>query len=140
MRKVIGTILGIAAMMLCVVVPILMLAGISGMIWGGRVFSGPQPKSDPATTFAAVSMLLAISIGVYCTFCLISLPIFASFGVRIVSKRQTKPDSTVALARMMRTLALRYASLMDKLVEQQGPNQAMERTADRGTLHSPLLR
>jgi hypothetical protein len=111
--------LGFAAMLLGVVVPILIMAGVSGMIWGCRVFSGPQPKGDPATTFATVSMIIGIPIGVWGAFCLLSLPIFAYFGVRVVRKRQIGPDKTVALARSMKQAALRYAALMDKLIDQE---------------------
>ena|SRR5215216_5974723 len=119
MRKLIGTVLGYAALLLGVVVPITMLSGVSGMIWGCRVFSGPQPKYDPATTFAVLSIVVAIPIGVYLAFYFISLPIFASFGVRIVSKRQTRSATAIDFARSVKALALWYARLMDRLIEQE---------------------
>ena len=119
MRAVIGAVLGFAAMLLGVLIPILIMAGISGMIFGCRVFHGPQARGDPATTFAIVSMIIGIPVCVWTVFCLVSLPIFAYFGVRVVPKRQIRPDKTVALARSMKEVALRYAALMNKLIDQE---------------------
>jgi hypothetical protein len=118
-RAFIGAVLGFAAMLLGVLVPILIMFGLGGMIWGCRVFSGPQPKGDPATIFATVSMIVGIPIGVWGAFCFLSLPIFAYFGVRAARKRQIEPDKTVCLARSMKQTALRYAALMDKLIDQE---------------------
>ena len=118
-RKLIGTALGYAALLLGVAIPLLMLAGVSGMIFGCRVFHGPQAKGDLATTFAIVSIIIGIPICVWTVFCLVSLPIFAYFGVRVVPKRPTRPNKTVALARSMKEIALRYAALMDKLIDQE---------------------
>ena len=86
MRAFIGAVLGFSAMLLGVLIPILMMAGVAGMIFGCRVFSGPQAKGDPATTFATLSIIIGIPVGVWTAFCLLSLPIFAYFGVRVVTK------------------------------------------------------
>jgi hypothetical protein len=118
-RKLIGTALGYAALLLGVAIPLLMLAGVSGMIFGCCVFHGPHAKGDLATTFAIVSIIIGIPICVWTVFCLVSLPIFAYFGVRVVPKRPTRPNKTVALARSMKEIALRYAVLMDKLIDQE---------------------
>jgi hypothetical protein len=119
MRAFIGAVRGFGVMLLGVLIPILMMAGVAGMIFGCRVFSGPQAKSDPAAIFATASMIIGIPIGVWTSFCLLSLPIFTYFGVRVVTKRQIRPDKTVALARSMKQAALRYAALMDKLIDQE---------------------
>ena len=119
MRAFIGAALGFCAMLLGVLIPILMMAGVAGMIFGCRVFSGPQAKDDPATIFATASMIIGIPICVWTVFCLVSLPIFAHFNVRVVSKRRKGPDKTAAMARSMKETALRYAALMDKLIEQE---------------------
>jgi hypothetical protein len=119
MRAVIGALLGFAAMLLGALVPILMISGISGMIFGCRVFDGPQLKNDPVTTFVIVSIVIGINVGVWTAFCLFSLPIFAHFGVSIVGKR-TGSGKIFAVVRSMKAVALRYASLMDKLIDQEG--------------------
>jgi hypothetical protein len=95
MRAVIGAVLGFATMLLGVLIPILMIAGISGIIFGCRVFHGPQPKTDPATTFAIVSIIIGINIGVWTAFCLLSLSQSSRISVCVsyesVKSSQTEP-------------------------------------------------
>jgi hypothetical protein len=119
MRAILGTVLGLGALLVGALIPMLAMGMISVLIWGCRVVSGPQPKHDPATTFATISAIVGIPIGAWIAFCFVSLPIFAHFGVRVVSKRQRGPDKTVAMARSMKQVALRYTALMDKLIEQE---------------------
>jgi hypothetical protein len=117
-RAALGLLLGFAVLLVGMLLPILMTAGISGMIWGCRVFSGPQAKDDPATVFAISMIVFAIPVGAYFTLCVFVLPILARFDVNVLGKRETS-NMVTGLARGMKSLALRYASSMDKLINQE---------------------
>ncbi len=104
--------------MLGMLIPILTLAGLEGLIWGGRVFDGPQPKNSPQFTFTLLAMPPAMIIGAHFTLYAFVLPIFAKFGVRIVSKRE-KTNTFVAMARSVKESSLRRAALMDELISQE---------------------
>lgn len=118
MRAAFGALLGFAVLIIGMMLPVLMMAGISGMIWGCRVFSGPQPKDDPSFMFAMIAIGVGIPAGAYFTLCLFVLPILARFDVNVLGKRETS-NMVTGLARAMKNLALRYASSMDKIISQE---------------------
>src|SRR6266550_3552048 len=103
MRKITGAVLGYAALLLGIVVPILTLGGVSLMIWDCHVLCGPPSRED-VKLFAILYMSITLPIGIYLALCFISFPIFAFFGVRVPKHNRTQ---TVALAGSMKALALR---------------------------------
>jgi hypothetical protein len=117
MKKFIGAIFGFVVLMLGLFLPIIMLAGISGLIWGGKVFDGAWPKNSPVTMFMILTMPVAMIVGAYFTLCVFVLPIFAKCGVRVA--RPGKGNMLTGFARLMKSVATSYASLMDKLIEQE---------------------
>ncbi|MGH7984513.1 MAG: hypothetical protein ACREFF_15415 [Candidatus Udaeobacter sp.] len=118
MRRFFGGLLGLAVLMLGMLIPILTLAGLEGLIWAGRVFDGSQPKASPQYRFTMLVMPAAMIAGAYFTLYVFVLPIFAKFGVRIISKRE-KTNAFVGMARSVKESSLRRAALMDKLISQE---------------------
>jgi hypothetical protein len=117
MKQFIGAILGLLVLMTGLITPIILLSGISGLIWGGKVFEGGMPKNSPAFMFGLLTMPPAMIIGAYFTLCLFVLPIFAGFGVRVASPGRV--NMLTGFARLMKSVAIKYISLMDKLIEQE---------------------
>ncbi len=104
--------------MLGLLLPIVTVAGIAGLIWGGRVFDGPHPKGSPLFMFVLLATPPAMTVGAHFALYFFVLPIFAKFGVRIVSKRE-KTNAGVAMARSVKESSLRRAALMDELISQE---------------------
>jgi len=117
MKKIIGVVLGFAVFMLGLITPIVLLAGISGMIWGGKAFNGGLPKDSPQFKFGIILIPPAMIIGAYFSLCLFMLPILAKCGVRVT--KPGKSNMLTGFARLMKRLATSYSSLMDKLIEQE---------------------
>ncbi|HEY1790234.1 MAG TPA: hypothetical protein VGJ73_18965 [Verrucomicrobiae bacterium] len=117
MRQLIGALLGFSVLLIGLITPIILLAGISGMIWGGKVFEGGMPKNSPAYMFGLFAMPPAMIVGAYFTLCLFVLPIFAKFDVRVASSG--RGNMITGFARLTKTIAIYYIFLMEKLIDQE---------------------
>jgi len=117
MKQLIGALFGFLFLMIGLITPIILLAGVSGLIWGGKVFEGGMPKNSPACMFTLLTMPPAMIIGAYFSLCLFVLPIFAKFGVRVASPG--RGNMFTGFARLTQTIAISYISLMQKLIDQE---------------------
>jgi hypothetical protein len=117
MKKIIGALFGFTVLMAGLITPIILLGGVSGLIWGGKAFDGGMPKNSPEFMFFILTMPPAMILGAYFSLCLFALPIFAKFEVRVASPG--RGNVLTGFARVMKTVAISYISLMDKLIDQE---------------------
>ncbi len=115
-RPIIGTILSFGVLMLGMLLPMITVFGIAALIWGGKVFDGSLPKGSPQRYFVSFAVPAAMFVGANVSVNFFVLPILAVYGVRIRGKRDVK--FIMSAAGRVKTISLRYAALMDKLISE----------------------